>query len=142
MPARLANGSAKRKHASEEEPTSRSKNDLPEDVGLEMQSGDEDEEDEEDASEDDEVEEFPEIDAASDSDSEDEEDEEDEAGQDAFEEDTDDGASDDSLHIFPKAKIVQSDITGEPKKVYPEIEPEYDSDSSTEEVSAPHKYYT
>ncbi|EJT97664.1 BOP1NT-domain-containing protein [Dacryopinax primogenitus] len=34
----------------------------------------------------------------------------------------------------PRApKIVQSDITGFPKKVYPDIDPVYDSDSSTEE---------
>ena len=40
-----------------------------------------------------------------------------------------------SLNIFPEAKIITSTITGQPKKVYPEIEPDYDSDSSTEEVS-------
>jgi ribosome biogenesis protein ERB1 len=40
-----------------------------------------------------------------------------------------------SLHIFPTAKTVISDITKHPKIVYPEIEPDYDSDSSTEEVS-------
>lgn len=39
-----------------------------------------------------------------------------------------------SVNIGPKAKIVTSKITGRPKRVYPEIEPDYDSDSSTEEV--------
>ncbi|KIO30016.1 hypothetical protein M407DRAFT_14428 [Tulasnella calospora MUT 4182] len=34
---------------------------------------------------------------------------------------------------YPEPKIIKSTITGEPKKVYPPIEPEYDSDSSTEE---------
>ena len=42
------------------------------------------------------------------------------------------------LHIFPEAKVITSEITGQPKKVYPEIEPDYDSDSSTEEVSSYH----
>jgi ribosome biogenesis protein ERB1 len=31
-------------------------------------------------------------------------------------------------------ETVISNITGRPKRVYPEIDPEYDSDSSTEEV--------
>ena len=34
-----------------------------------------------------------------------------------------------------KPKNVVSDITNQPKLVYPEIEPDYDSDSSTEDVS-------
>lgn len=34
----------------------------------------------------------------------------------------------------PKGKTVISQITGRPKRVYPEIEPDYDSDSSTEDV--------
>lgn len=37
---------------------------------------------------------------------------------------------------FPVATTVVSDITGQPKRIYPEIEPDYDSDSSTEEVRA------
>ena len=42
--------------------------------------------------------------------------------------------SDTELRIFPKAKTIISGITGQPKRVYPEIEPDYDSDSSTEDV--------
>ncbi len=91
--------------------------------GLEMLS---DEEDILDASSDEgEVEEFPEIVTGSESEFEDEEEINEES-------DTD---TDESLHIFPKAKTVVSEITKQPKLVYPEIEPEYDSDSSTEEVS-------
>ena len=41
-----------------------------------------------------------------------------------------------SLHLIPKSKNVVSDITHQPKLVYPEIEPGYDSDSSTEDVSS------
>lgn len=37
-------------------------------------------------------------------------------------------------------KTVISKITGRPKLVYPEIVPEYDSDSSTEEVREPHLF--
>lgn len=36
---------------------------------------------------------------------------------------------------FPRAKTIISEITGQPKQVYPPIEPDYDSDSSTEDVS-------
>jgi ribosome biogenesis protein ERB1 len=103
-------------------------------VDLEMPSDEEDQEVL--ASDDGEVDEFPEIDTGSDSD-------EDEVGisdtdeeEDSEEEAENDVNSDDSeIHIFPKAKIMVSDITGRPKRVYPEIEPEYDSDSSTEEAS-------
>jgi ribosome biogenesis protein ERB1 len=39
------------------------------------------------------------------------------------------------VHVpFPVAKVITSTITGQPKRVYPEIEPDYDSDSSTEDV--------
>jgi len=103
---------------------------------LEMLS--EDEQDEEPESDDGDYEEFPEIDAASDTeDDEDEELDEDEE-EDAEEEEgysSDTSGSHKKLPIFPRAKVVISDITGEPKKVYPEIEPDYDSDSSTEDVS-------
>ena len=85
----------------------------------------------------DEVDTFPEIDAASDTD----EEEVESSGDDAKfsetvedKEDDEDASSDDDLHIFPKAKTAISNITGQPKKVYPEIEPDYDSDSSTEDV--------
>ncbi|KAF8302614.1 BOP1NT-domain-containing protein [Clavulina sp. PMI_390] len=40
---------------------------------------------------------------------------------------------DDEIYTGPKARTVISKITGRPKRVYPEIEPDYDSDSSTEE---------
>jgi len=68
-----------------------------------------------------------------DEDSEDEEDEEEDEDE---ESDGDGDESDDSLHVFPKAKTIVSGITNQPKTVYPEIEADYDSDSSTEEVSA------
>jgi len=78
------------------------------------------------------LDEFPEIDEASDS-----EDSEDEfEGADSEEDDTD-ATSDtdaDSIHVGPQAKTIISDITGQPKRVYPEIDPDYDSDSSTEDV--------
>ena len=95
--------------------------------------------------EDEEVDEFPELDVDSDT----EEEESGEGGSDEGESDDSEegesdegeeseseseGFSDDSLHVFPKAKVITSKITGQPKRVYPEIEPDYDSDSSTEEV--------
>lgn len=114
---------------------------LPE-VGLDMLS-DEEEAEVPAESDDEGFDEFPEIDARSDS----EKEEEDEDGEDEIiegEEDEDEGieeseeddevSTDDDLHIFPKAKTVITDITGQPKTVYPEIEPDYDSDSSTEDV--------
>jgi ribosome biogenesis protein ERB1 len=48
---------------------------------------------------------------------------------------SDDSESVNSRHLFSKPKNVVSDITNQPKLVYPEIEPDYDSDSSTEDVS-------
>ncbi len=111
---------------------------------LEMLSDDED--GNEVQSDDGEVDQFPEIHTESDSEEEEEEEASDEEvsveEEDEEEEDKDeesDSASDsaESLHVFPKAKTVTSDITGQPKLVYPEIEPDYDSDSSTEDVSVP-----
>jgi ribosome biogenesis protein ERB1 len=106
-------------------------------VGLEMLSEEEDE-DAVSGSDDGEVDEFPEIDTRSDSedekyeggqeDSNEEEDEEDE------EENSSASDADSDLHIFPESKTIISNITGQPKRVYPEIEPDYDSDSSTEDV--------
>ncbi|KAF8974583.1 ribosome biogenesis protein ERB1 [Flammula alnicola] len=97
---------------------------------LEMLS---DEEDEGAASSDDgQVDEFPEIDNESDSEESDYE-EEDEGEDSEEDDDEDDADSDDSLRVFPKAKVITSDITKQPKTVYPEIEPDYDSDSSTED---------
>ena len=97
---------------------------LSEDEGEGEADGEDEDEDGVDA--------FPELDAASDSEEGDEDDEDEPDVSD--EEESSDADSVDSLHIFPKAKTVISDITGEPKKVYPEIEPDYDSDSSTEDV--------
>ena len=101
---------------------------------LEMLS---DEEDgvEEAASDDGYVDEFPEIDAGSDSEDNSTETSDDENVSGSDEEDEEDSLhSDDNLHIFPQVKTIISDITGQEKRVYPEIEPEYDSDSSTEDV--------
>ena len=104
---------------------------------LEMLS---DEEDDADAySDDGHIDEFPEIVADSDSDRSDEDEDADEEGdqeEDEEQSDEEDGSqSDRSLHVFPKAKTIVSKITNQPKLVYPEIEPDYDSDSSTEEVN-------
>ena len=103
--------------------------------GLDLLSGDEENGSLQES--DNEVDAFPEIDAASDT-------EEGESSgddsrfpetvDDAEEGEDDEDASSDDLHIFPKAKTVISDITGQPKTIYPEIEPDYDSDSSTEDV--------
>lgn len=127
--------------------------------GIEMVSDDEEETGA--TTDENEVEDFPEIDA--DSSGEDVEDEE--SSEDGNEEDEDDTGEEDVAgesgqakeepdHLYgesaligeglewerkpgsyPEPKIIKSAITGEPKKVYPPIEPEYDSDSSTEDVS-------
>lgn len=106
-------------------------------VGLEMGS-DEEAEGEGSGSDDGEVDEFPEIDTRTDSEDEDfsqvegdSDDEEEEEEEDAESTSSD---ADSDLHIFPESKTVVSQITGQPKRVYPEIEPDYDSDSSTEDV--------
>ena len=114
--------------------------------GLEITDEDGDEQDESDG----EVDEFPEIDTRSDSEEDevedaygedagedDQDDEDDESGsevEDAEEEESETDIDDDEINVFPKAKTIVSDITGQPKRVYPEIEPDYDSDSSTEDV--------
>ncbi|KAJ7904318.1 NUC169 domain-containing protein [Mycena olivaceomarginata] len=128
--------SKKRKQAEEDAPAEPPAFSAPVE-SLEMLSDDEGPEDT--ASDDGHVDEFPEIDAASDSEEdgsfEDEEDEEEDSdGTD--EEDFEEEDSDDSMDrdIFPKPKTIISDITGQPKRVYPEIEPDYDSDSSTEDA--------
>ncbi|KAK7470871.1 Ribosome biogenesis protein erb1 [Stygiomarasmius scandens] len=100
-------------------------------VNMEMLSDEEGSEGEE--SDGQEVDEFPEIDANSDEES-DFEDEDEEDEEDEDEESESEADDEDLLHVFPKAKTVVSDITGQPKRVYPEIEPEYDSDSSTEDA--------
>lgn len=124
--------SKKRKEATEEElndPEPQTIN-----GNLEMLSEDEGGEDgEESVSDDGQLDDFPEIDPASDS----EEDLEDEGVEEDDEDDSlnsDSDSGSDILGVFPKPKTIVSDITGQPKKVYREIEPDYDSDSSTEEV--------
>lgn len=127
--------SKKRKAASEEEAPAPQPSAFPQEVGLEMGSEDEGKDGDE-GSDDGEVDDFPEIDARSDTDEEgDDEDDEDESVNEEDEEDEGESdASDDSLHVWPKPKTVISDITGQPKRVYDDIEPDYDSDSSTEDV--------
>ncbi|KAF7981571.1 hypothetical protein HWV62_32600 [Athelia sp. TMB] len=102
-------------------------------VGLEMLS---DEEDEGAAigSDDGEVDEFPEIDTRSDSEEDESEGNIDSEEEDEEEESTASSDADSDLHIFPESKTIISGITGQPKRVYPEIEPDYDSDSSTEDA--------
>jgi len=80
---------------------------------------------------------FPELDPdSSDSEYGSEEDEEDEEeGTPGEGEDSEGEESEVEHSVFPKVKVVISKITGQPKLVYPPIEPEYDSDSSTEDVS-------
>ena len=91
------------------------------------------------SSDDGEVEPFPELDSGSSDTSSDEEEEEEEGEDD--EHDTDDTEVDeqDGANRGPPldGKTVISNITGRHKRVYPEIDPEYDSDSSTEEVRKP-----
>jgi ribosome biogenesis protein ERB1 len=106
--------------------------------GLEMLTDEEDDYDPNNDSDDGEVDEFPEIDPSSDSEGDDEDglSDEENGGEEDEEESDEEGYSSagSELNVFPKSKTVISDITGQPKKVYPEIEPDYDSDSSTEEV--------
>ncbi|KAJ3836959.1 NUC169 domain-containing protein [Lentinula raphanica] len=124
--------SKKRKQDDEDEALVASNN-----INIEMQS--DEEEGEEIESDDGGVDEFPEIDAGSDEDSEEDwgngsdEEESDDEEDGANGEGSDDNSQED-LHIFPTAKTIVSDITGQEKRVYPEIEPEYDSDSSTEDT--------
>ena len=109
------------------------------DGGLDLLSGDEDENGPVQESDNDDVDAFPEIDVGSDTDEEDEQssgDNENHSESEGEEHDDEDASSDDDLHLFPRVKTVVSDITGQPKKVYPEIDPDYDSDSSTEDVCA------
>ena len=127
----------KRKHDSEDvlEPVSFSQA-----VNLDMGS-DEEGEGSGSGSDDGQVDEFPEIDTRSDSEEEDfsgieqgnESEDDDDDGEEEEEESTS-SDSDSDLHIFPESKTIISQITGQPKRVYPEIEPDYDSDSSTEDV--------
>ena len=101
-----------------------------------MLSGDEDEDGPAQESDGDDVDAFPEIDAGSDTDEQSPGEDEDRSESEEEGLDDEDVSSDDDLHIYPRPKTIISDITGQPKKVYPEIEPDYDSDSSTEDVRA------
>ncbi|CCM02832.1 uncharacterized protein FIBRA_04944 [Fibroporia radiculosa] len=118
---------------------------FPLDVGLDMRSEDEADEQEADDDDDGQTDEFPVLDPGSDSEEDDEvgenaeeseaTDEDEVESDDEDEEDESEiSTDDDELHIFPKPKTIVSDITGQPKRVYPEIEPDYDSDSSTEDT--------
>jgi ribosome biogenesis protein ERB1 len=115
-----------------------------------------DQEGEEDASSEGSVEEFPEVDLGDDteeeegsseagdeveessepSDEEDAESDEDVSDESVNEDEDDADRDSDDVHIYSKSKDVVSDITGQVKRVYPDIDPEYDSDSSTEDVCA------
>ena len=92
------------------------------------------------SSDDGDAEPFPELDSGSSDTSSDEEkgegEEEDGSADDTEETDVDelDGADKEPPL---DGKTIISNITGRPKRVYPEIIPEYDSDSSTEEVREP-----
>lgn len=89
-------------------------------------------------SDDGQLEEFPGIDVASDSEQEEEDESDEQSDGESYDDDDNDDEeeSDDSeIHLFPKSKNVISDITGKLKRIFPEIEPDYDSDSSTEDVS-------
>lgn len=131
----------KRKYISDDNSVQVKENEIPDNVGIEMLSEDEGEGEEDGEEDDSEQEEFPELvmktDSETDGDEDDDKDGDDESdteGEEREEEEYDSDTSNESLHVFPRAKIVKSDITGQLKKVYPEIEPDYDSDSSTEEV--------
>jgi ribosome biogenesis protein ERB1 len=130
----------KRKHGTSD---STEKGPFPDAVGLEMSSDDEGEQ-LDSGSDDGEVDEFPEINPESDSGEEFDSDEEagDEDEGEEGDKDDENSGSESDLEIFPKAKIIISDITGEQKRVFPEIEPEYDSDSSTEDVRVPFLFRT
>ncbi|KAF8528875.1 NUC169 domain-containing protein [Hysterangium stoloniferum] len=119
---------------------------ISEGVHLDIPSDGENELSDEDS--DHEVEAFPEIDTRSDSISENvnteedgDEDEEEEEGDDDFFDSGDDDQGEEAasssledFSVFPRPKSIISRITGQLKLVYPPIEPDYDSDSSTEDA--------
>lgn len=133
VPSAMGLNSRKRKQAEQKVQPA------PKPVQLEMLT---DEEDADEVSSDDgEVDEFPEIDTNSDSEEDGDGDESPDYDYSGEEEDSEDVEetedvleSDTSLHVFPEAKTIVSNITGQHKRVYPDIEPDYDSDSSTEDV--------
>lgn len=115
--------------------------DLPHAFNLDVLS--DDEQDQSDSEVDDEVDSFPGLDIRSDSEDKSEDEDEDKNGdeeadeEDVTEEEDEDGASsneDEKLTVFPKPQTVISRITGQTKRLYPPIEPDYDTDSSTEDV--------
>ncbi|KAF8592530.1 BOP1NT-domain-containing protein [Ramaria rubella] len=78
---------------------------------------------------------FPELDTESDSEDDGGNQEADSVEDTVEEEDNNEGElseGEDNFSVFPLPKTIISHITGEPKRVYPSIEPDYDSDSSTE----------
>lgn len=104
-------------------------------IDLRMESNDEDEDEGSGSDSDDEqMDEFPEIDTSSGSEEEDFSGIEQGSENEEAEEESISSDTDSELHIFPESKTIVSQITGRPKRVYPEIEPDYDSDSSTEDV--------
>ncbi|KAG8870534.1 hypothetical protein FRC20_011716 [Serendipita sp. 405] len=112
------NGTAKKRKKSEIE--IKESGNMPLIGNLELESDGEDVGE----SDDDEVEDFPELDLG---------DSEVSEGSGDSEESTD---GEEHLKDPPQpGELVVSSITGRLKRVYPEIEPEYDSDSSTEDVS-------
>lgn len=133
MATKAAASSGRKRKQSSEHSDAVAVPDLLQDVGLEMLSEDEGATESVQCSDSDdgEVEEFPEINASSS-----EEDEEDEDEEDGEESEGENSNDTDDLSPFPKPKTIISDITGQPKRVYPAIEADYDSDSSTEDVGA------
>ncbi|KAG9105113.1 hypothetical protein FRC07_009605, partial [Ceratobasidium sp. 392] len=99
---------------------------------LEMPTDDEAESDADSESDGSDAEPFPEIDPASSSEEgdDDEEDEPDVEEEDESSE-TESGRSTSPIPLG--GKLVRSNITGQPKRIYNPIEPDYDSDSSTED---------
>ena len=131
----VQSNSKKRKQADQEQEA------FPDSAPVQLEMLTDEEDADEISSDGGEAEEFPEIDVDSDPDEDEDYNEEELSNEDENNEVTEEPAvnsgssdSDTSLHIFPIAKTVISDITGQKKVVYPDIDPEYDSDSSTEDV--------
>ncbi|KIJ56526.1 hypothetical protein M422DRAFT_197467 [Sphaerobolus stellatus SS14] len=109
---------------------------------VELNGLSDDEEEDSSVDDDGEVEDFPELDPDSDSEEEDSDDEENEESEQEFDEDAQEEDSEGSVSdfseekpgVYPTPKAIISKITGQPKLVYPHIEPNYDSDSSTEDT--------
>ncbi|QRV91242.1 ribosome biogenesis protein ERB1 [Ceratobasidium sp. AG-Ba] len=124
------NGNGKIKHRKRKEADSDEEDHLG--AGLEMPSDGEVESDADEESDGSDAEPFPELDPASSSEEEDK-DEEDEPD---VEEDESSSEADSERSASPiplGGRLVTSGITGQPKRIYNPIEPDYDSDSSTED---------